>query len=1299
MVRPPIYGLPTPEMIGAWERREVEFLSPLLRHGESTAKGVDRRVQEADEDDLRDRLNSLAEQVARYRELKAGHPLRAAFDRATSRIERLLTAATESGVRARVHNLVHVETIERFAHDVLKLYVNEDRLLDSNEHQSAWSIALDWELTEADLREAIRYLETTIGSPIEVQPRPGLDILFLNESFPTIEALRAAIEADEQLAFAKTRGELERRRLSNRIDALSRSVTLPQQERDHLGALLEKLDDVEKNSAHPLAPYSLLFALGHRTIRVAERSFQSLTDLVDSDVDARTLAPLVSSGLLALWTREVADRDDLTRLLLDPRDPNPARKAARFLSAAGRETGWDAGDDALDSFGFDDFEPDASGGEGRGAWKQFTGPEDVRGWAACKMDSLQLLLLGDDALVPPCDDELIKSKVMAAEGWRTLQWSQGQGASEVVRALDEESVAPRWAALCAIAQHPEPSSALRELVAEERRTGAQAKARAFAWNCVESDAVLQCGEQESLRRKVVELNLPPGDYDEVVEYCRERLSIEKKLALVVEVALPTASPMSMVSSEEERATAHHQSKINRTRTRKRRALWAVAIVGVLGLLVIAAILASSDETPSEAIDVGDRTPPPAAIACQAPAAECDGDPSTSCESDLASNSHHCGACATVCPSGPNSAPFCTNGTCGIACSPDYADCDEAQNNGCEVLLNSTVAHCGACNEACPVPDGRDQTAHCISGTCAVCRNGYVDADGDVSNGCEYRCTPRSDTDLPDATGIDDDCDGVDGRRADTVFVAISGRDSADGTTGAPLRTINAGVEKARETGRHYVFVSTGTYQESINLVDGISIYGGYDSEAGWARARREVTRVQASTINEGLEIVGASGSGVSSETTIAHLSIVVPSAPAQQPSVSVVGLRCVDCPGLRVADSTIEMGNASHGFSGQPGVAGAAGGPGGPGGEASCDDDIQPPAGGAGGTSQCGMGGGQGGTGGESEDRGQPGRPGRPVGSGGAGGAPNQPGGAGQPGAAGVAGVSGMSGGAGTWSSLAQWVPGTGQDGAPGLHGGGGSGGGGGGGEDCAVFCVEGTGNGGGGGGGGGCAGGGGEHGGGGGGSFGVVLVRSAGAKLLRMTIRMGNGGDAGGGGVGGSGGPAGYAGAGGTACITDSQEPGGAGGFGGPGGNGGSGGDGSIGPSIAIVTLEGPPPLQEAVEIVQGTAGALGNEVTFADWATRGTAFAQANGRMAIVACPPLAQPPSQTYVSGTGTYGSDSFVCVAAVHAGLITFGTGGRFLLHMRDSVSRLRGSTSNDITSESLSVERSARANTAFELSAR
>ena len=52
---------------------------------------------------------------------------------------------------------------------------------------------------------------------------------------------------------------------------------------------------------------------------------------------------------------------------------------------------------------------------------------------------------------------------------------------------------------------------------------------------------------------------------------------------------------------------------------------------------------------------------------------------------------------------------CTVGRCGHVCSSGTADCDgdlEApDSNGCEVSLNDTALHCGACNLRCDAPAG------------------------------------------------------------------------------------------------------------------------------------------------------------------------------------------------------------------------------------------------------------------------------------------------------------------------------------------------------------------------------------------------------------------------------------------------------------------------------------------------------------------------------------------------------------------------------------------------------------------
>ena len=75
----------------------------------------------------------------------------------------------------------------------------------------------------------------------------------------------------------------------------------------------------------------------------------------------------------------------------------------------------------------------------------------------------------------------------------------------------------------------------------------------------------------------------------------------------------------------------------------------------------------------------------------------------------------CGAACMACPVPKTaSAATCTNDACGVtACGAGLANCDGATANGCEVTLASDNANCGACGNACVVP----QT--CMAGACAA----------------------------------------------------------------------------------------------------------------------------------------------------------------------------------------------------------------------------------------------------------------------------------------------------------------------------------------------------------------------------------------------------------------------------------------------------------------------------------------------------------------------------------------------------------------------------------------------------
>lgn len=98
--------------------------------------------------------------------------------------------------------------------------------------------------------------------------------------------------------------------------------------------------------------------------------------------------------------------------------------------------------------------------------------------------------------------------------------------------------------------------------------------------------------------------------------------------------------------------------------------------------------------------------------CTADFDDCDGDESNGCETDLAHDEVHCGACGVACPALPHARPGCAGGACSIGgCEGGYGDCDGQAANGCETDVASDPAHCGGCAEACASGE------RCEEGTC------------------------------------------------------------------------------------------------------------------------------------------------------------------------------------------------------------------------------------------------------------------------------------------------------------------------------------------------------------------------------------------------------------------------------------------------------------------------------------------------------------------------------------------------------------------------------------------------------
>ncbi len=189
-----------------------------------------------------------------------------------------------------------------------------------------------------------------------------------------------------------------------------------------------------------------------------------------------------------------------------------------------------------------------------------------------------------------------------------------------------------------------------------------------------------------------------------------------------------------------------------------------------------------------AADAGSCTPgQPSTELCNGIDDDCDGVVDNGF--DLAGDVNHCGSCSNVCNL-PHAGAMCMGGTCKVAsCDMGYGDCNHLDSDGCESPTDSDPNNCGGCGTVCMQTNS---TASCSGGICHfTCAPGYVDLDGDPSNGCEYACTFTSSTDLPDLQVTDANCDGIDGEVNNGIFVSLNGNDANAGTKGAPVATLAA----------------------------------------------------------------------------------------------------------------------------------------------------------------------------------------------------------------------------------------------------------------------------------------------------------------------------------------------------------------------------------------------------------------------------------------------------------------------------------------------------------------------------
>ena len=127
----------------------------------------------------------------------------------------------------------------------------------------------------------------------------------------------------------------------------------------------------------------------------------------------------------------------------------------------------------------------------------------------------------------------------------------------------------------------------------------------------------------------------------------------------------------------------------------------------------------------------------AALVCPSGFGDCDGDRANGCETALATDPAHCGACTTACATVVNASATCTSSECGFTCRAGFSNCDANPTNGCETDIDSDNANCGTCGNVCSPLSGGPS---CSGGVCSIsCPAGFADCSPSVP-GCETNVT-------------------------------------------------------------------------------------------------------------------------------------------------------------------------------------------------------------------------------------------------------------------------------------------------------------------------------------------------------------------------------------------------------------------------------------------------------------------------------------------------------------------------------------------------------------------------------
>ncbi len=233
--------------------------------------------------------------------------------------------------------------------------------------------------------------------------------------------------------------------------------------------------------------------------------------------------------------------------------------------------------------------------------------------------------------------------------------------------------------------------------------------------------------------------------------------------------------------------------------------------------------------------------------------------------------------ATACHGGLCVDPRCTEETqeyCGDPactaasdCPPPGGACAVAQCSGGVCLEESDATACGTDEYCDPDVGCRATPTASDGGPPDGALDGGMDAgpDGAMDSGFDGAMDSGLDADSATDSGVAVEC--MTG--AGAVFVsALVGDDvTGAGTRVSPLATISAGLAAAVAASDTAVCVGRGDYAEAVELVEGVSLYGGFQCNSGGCSWTRDVTTYES-------RIIGVDTNGVHAGATITRATLL-----------------------------------------------------------------------------------------------------------------------------------------------------------------------------------------------------------------------------------------------------------------------------------------------------------------------------------------------------------------------------------------------------------------------------------------